>query len=72
MHWKKKKSLGVEPPLPNFTGHEYSELIGEFQEQDKLLESDKSKINCSDNFQLERTLNSFNDSELDLAFSSDW
>ena len=56
--------MGVEPPLPNFTGHDYSELIEKFLEQDKILESDISKLNCSDNFQLGRTLNSFNDSEL--------
>ena len=61
---KEEKSMGVELPLPNFTGHDYSDLIGEFLEHDKLLESDISKLNCSEEFQLDRTLNSFNDSEL--------
>ena len=61
---RKKKSLALEKPVPNFTGHEYSDVVGDFSEHDRLMESDISQLTCSDEYQLERTLNSFNDSEL--------
>ena len=50
--------------MPNFTGHDYSDVIGDFSEHNRLSENDISQIVCSYEFQLERTHNSFNDSEL--------
>ena len=61
---RKKKSSALEQPVPNFTGHDYSDVVGDFSEHDRLMESDISQLICSDEYQLERTLNSFNDSEL--------
>ena len=52
------------PSDPNFTGHDYSDVVGDFLEHDRLTENDISQLTCSDEYQLERTLNSFNDSEL--------
>ena len=61
---RKRKSTALEQPVPNFTGHDYSDVIGDFSEHDRLLENDISQLTCSDEYQLEWTLNSFNDSEL--------
>ena len=61
---RKKKSSALEQPVPNFTGHDYSDVVGDFLEHDRLMESDISQLICSDEYQLERTLNSSNDSEL--------
>ena len=61
---RKKKSSALEQPVPNFTGHDYSDVVGDFSEHDRLMESDISQLICSDEYQLEQTLNSFNDSEL--------
>ena len=56
--------MALEQPVPNFTGHDYSDVVGDFSEHDRLLENDISQLTCSDEYQLEWTLNSFNDSEL--------
>ena len=61
---RKRKSTVLEHPVPNFTGHDYSYVIGDFSEHDRLSENDISQLVCSDEYQLEWTLNSFNDSEL--------
>ena len=61
---RKKKSSSLEQPVPNFTKHDYSDVVGCFLEHDRLMESDISQLTCSDKYQLERTLNRFNDSEL--------
>ena len=61
---RKKKSLALEQPVPNFTGHAYSDVVQDFSEHDRLMESEISQLICSDEYQLERTLNSFNDGEL--------
>ena len=61
---RKKKSSALEQPVPNFTKHDYSDVVGDFSEHDRLMESDISQLTCSDEYQLERTLNNFNDSEL--------
>ena len=61
---RKRKSAALEHPVPNFTGYDYSDVIGDFLEHDRLSENDISQLVCSDEFQLEWTLNSFNDREL--------
>ena len=61
---KKRKSAALEHPVPNFTGYDYSDVIGDFSEHDRLSEKDISQLICADEFQLERPLNSFNDHEL--------
>ena len=61
---RKRKSAALEQIVPNFTGHDYSDVVGDFLEHDRLLKNDISQLTCSDEYQLERTLNSFNDSEL--------
>ena len=61
---EKRKTTSLEHPVPNFTGFEYSDVIGEFSEHDRLSESDISQLVCADEFRLERTVNSFNDREL--------
>ena len=61
---RKKKSVGTEKPLPNFSGHAYSDFVGEFSEHDRLMENNTDKLICSDEYQLERSLNSFNDRKL--------
>ena len=61
---KKRKSAALEHPVPNFTGYDYSDVIGDFSEHDRLSEKDISQLICADEFQLERPLNSFNDREL--------
>ena len=61
---RKRKSAALEHPVPNFTGYDYSDVIGDFSEHDRLTENYISQLVCSDEFQLEWTLNSFNDCEL--------
>ena len=61
---EKRKTTSLEHPVPNFTGYEYSDVIREFSERDRLSESDISQLICADEFQLERTVNSFSDREL--------
>ena len=61
---KKRKSAVLEHPVPNFTGYDYSDVIGDFSEHDRLSEKDISQLICAHEFQLERPLNSFNDREL--------
>ena len=52
---RKKKSSALEQPVPNFTGHDYSDDVGDFSEHDRLMESDISQLTCSDEYQLERS-----------------
>ena len=59
----KKKSL-KEETIPNFTGHSYSDVIRDFAEHDRLTESELSRLECHERYYLERSLNSFNDAEL--------
>ena len=50
--------------MPNFTKHDYLDVVGDFLEHDRLMESDISQLTCAEEYQLEQTLNNFNDSEL--------
>ena len=50
---EKRKTTSLEHPVPNFTGFEYSDVIGEFSEHDRLSESDISQLVCADEFHLE-------------------
>ena len=59
----KKKSL-KEETIPNFTGHLYLDVIGDFTEHNRLTESELSRLECYEKYHLEHSLNSFNDAEL--------
>ena len=53
--------------LPNYIEYAYSDIVDNFSEHDKLLESDLKSLNCSNEYQLERSLNSFKDQELKIT-----
>ena len=61
---RRKKSAIKEKPLPNYSEYAYSNLVGDFSEHDRLLESDVNMLSCSTEYQLERSLNCFKDQEL--------
>ena len=61
---KRKKTSTKEEMLPNYSEYAYSDIVDNFFEHDKLLESDIKSLNCFTVYQLERSLNSFNDQEL--------
>ena len=61
---KSKKKAAKEETIPNFTGYSYSEVIEDFAERDRLLESELKDLVYYEKYYLERNLNSFNDAEL--------
>ena len=61
---KRKKSSTKEETLPNYSEYAYSDIIKGFTEHDRLLESEVQSLNCFAEYQVEWTLNSFNDQEL--------
>ena len=50
--------------LPNYSEYAYSDIVDNFSEHDKLLESDVKSLNCFTEYQPEWSLNSFKDQEL--------
>ena len=61
---KRKKYSTKEGLLPNYSEYAYSDIVNNFSEHDRLLELDLNSLNCSTEYQLERSLNSFKDQEL--------
>ena len=61
---KRKKTYTKEEMLPNYSEYAYSDIVDNFSEHDKLLESDLKSLNCSTEYQLEWSLNSFKNQEL--------
>ena len=61
---KHKKKVVKEETIPNFTGYSYSEVIEYFAERDRISESELKDLVCHEKYDLERSLNSFNDAEL--------
>ena len=59
----KKKAL-KEETIPNFTGYQYSEVIRDFAERGRIAESELCRLECHEKYYSERSLNSFNDAEL--------
>ena len=55
---KRKKSAHIEKIIP------CSEIIENFSEHDRLLETDLQSLECYKMYQIEWPLNSFNDGEL--------
>ena len=61
---KRKKISTTEETLPNYSEYAYSDIVKSFTEHDRLLESDVHSLNCFAEYQVEWSLNSFNDQEL--------
>ena len=61
---KRKKSSTKEGLLTNYSEYAYSDIVDNFSEYDRLLESDLNSLNCSTEYQLEWSLNSFKNQEL--------
>ena len=61
---KRKKTSTKEEILPNYSEYAYSDIVDNFTEHDRLLESDVKRLNCFMEYQVEWSLNSFNDQEL--------
>ena len=61
---KHKKKVVKEETIPNFTGYSYTEVIEDFAEHDRISESELKDLVCHEKYYLERSLNSFNDAEL--------
>ena len=60
---KRKKTSTKEEILPN-SEYAYSDIVDNFTEHDRLLESDVKRLNCFTEYQVERSLNSFKDQEI--------
>ena len=58
---KRKKSTVLDAPIPNYSNYEYSDSLECFSEHDRLLENELSSLECYDEYQLEKPLNSFED-----------
>ena len=61
---KHKKKALKEETIPNFTGYQYSEVIRDFAECDRIAESELCRLECHEKYYSECSLNSFNDAEL--------
>ena len=61
---KRKKTSTKGEILPNYSEYAYSDIVDNFTEHDRLLESDVTRLNCFTEYQVEQSLNSFNDQEL--------
>ena len=61
---KRKKTSTKEGLLPNYSEYAYSDIVDNFSEHDRLPESDLNSLNFSTEYQLEWSLNSFKDQEL--------
>ena len=61
---KRKKSAHTKKIILNYSNYAYSDIIENFSEHDRLLETDLHRLECYKKYQLEWPLNSFNDSEL--------
>ena len=61
---KRKKSAHIEKIILNYSNFAYSEIIENFSEHDRLLETDLQSLECYKMYQIEQSHNSFNDGEL--------
>ena len=61
---KRKKTSTKEEMLSNYSEYAYSDIVDNFTEHDRLLESDVKSLNCFTEYQVEQSLNSFKDQEL--------
>ena len=61
---KKAKGDKGKDEIPFHNKHNYSKTLTAFLKNDKLLESELSSLICYNEYQLESTLNDFNDSKL--------
>ena len=61
---KRKKCTILDVPIPNYSNYEYSDSLECFFEHDRLLENELSSLECYDEYQLEKPLNSFEDRAL--------
>ena len=60
----KAKSDKGKDKIPFHNKYNYSETLTAFSENDKLIESDLGSLICYNEYQLESSLNNFNDSKL--------
>ena len=58
---KRKKNTALDESIPNYSKYDYSNTLEHFSEHDILLEKELSSVQCYNEYQLEKPLNSFED-----------
>ena len=61
---KRKSSSACTTKLPNYSNYDYTDILPEFNEQDRMLETDLPSLVCYNDFEMEGTLNQFTDGRL--------
>ena len=56
---KRKKNIALEKSIPNYSKYDYSDTLEHFSEHDRLLKKELSSLECYNEYQLEKPLNSF-------------
>ena len=58
---KRKKNTALDESILNYSKYEYSDILEHFSKHDRLLENELSNLECYNEYQLEKPLNSFED-----------
>ena len=58
---KRKKNTALDESILNYSEYNYSDTLKHFSEHDRLLEKKLSSLECYNEYQLEKPLNSFED-----------
>ena len=61
---KGKKNTALDESILNYSKYKYSDILEHFSEHDRLLENELSNLECYNEYQLEKPLNSFEDRAL--------
>ena len=61
---KIRKTKVAEDDIPNYSNYKYSDTLGHFAEHDRLLKNELNSLECYGEYQLERSLNSFDNKTL--------
>ena len=61
---KRKKNTVLDESILNYSKYNYSDTLDHFSEHDRLLEKELSSLECYNEYQREKPLNSFEDRAL--------
>ena len=61
---KRKKNTALDESILNYSKYEYSDILEHFSEHDRLLKNELSNLECYNEYQFVKPLNSFEDSAL--------
>ena len=58
---KRKKNTALDESIQNYSQYKYSDILEHFSKHDRLLKNELSNLECYNEYQLEKPLNSFED-----------